>query len=87
MLACVLAPCPTGPGLVERRLRVRSEQVAFVRYLLEAHDGLGALYGDGSSHITLFAPESQAAALDEVIADLMAEGLVSPADPSLDELA
>lgn len=73
----MLAPCPTGPGLVTRRVLVRSEQVAFVRYLLEAQDGLGALHGDGSAHITLFAPESQAAALDELIADLQAEGLLA----------
>ena len=77
----VLAACPTGPGLVTRRVRARSEQVALIRYLLEAHDGLGALHGDGTAHITLFAPESQAAALDEVIADLMAEGLLGPAEP------
>ena len=77
----MLAASPVGPGLVSRRVLVRSEQVAFVRYLLEAHDGLGALYGDGTAHITLFAPESQAEALDELIADLTAEGLIAPAYP------
>ncbi len=52
------------------------DQVAWLRYVLEAHDGLGLLHGDGTGAVFLFAPESQAAALDALIADLMAEGTV-----------
>jgi hypothetical protein len=69
---------PAGAGLVERPVLVARAQVALVRYLLEAHDGLAFMHGDGSGTILLLAPESQAAALDGLIADLAAEGLVVP---------
>jgi len=55
---------------------VPREQVAFLRYLLEAHEGLAFMHGDGSGVIALLAPESQAAGLDALIVDLEAEGLV-----------
>lgn len=69
------APSPFGTGIVTRRVRVRKDRVALLRYLLEAEDGLGSLYGDGTD-ITLFAPESQAEALDRAIHDYAAEGLI-----------
>ncbi len=56
---------------------MRKDRVALLRYLLEAEDGLASLYGDGVD-ITLFAPESQASALDRAIRDYVAEGLVEP---------
>lgn len=67
---------PVGEGLVERPVLVAKEQVAYLRYLLEAHDGLAFLHGDGSGVVHLIAPESQAPTLDLLIADLEAEGLV-----------
>ena len=68
---------PSGAGLIERPLLVAREQVALLRYVLEAHEGLGLMHGDGSGVIMLLAPESQAAALDALIDDLEAEGLVA----------
>ena len=68
---------PTGSGLVERAVWVVRAQVAFLRYVLEGHDGLALMHGDGSGVILLLAPESQAAALDALIDDLEAEGLVT----------
>ncbi|MEY4513131.1 MAG: hypothetical protein RLZZ450_5253 [Pseudomonadota bacterium] len=67
---------PVGEGLVERPVLVAKEQVAYLRYLLEAHEGLAFLHGDGSGVVLLLAPESQARQLDSLIADLEAEGLV-----------
>ncbi len=67
---------PSGSGLVERAVLVARERVAFLRYVVEAHDGLAFMHGDGSGVILLLAPSSQAAALDRLIADLSAEGLI-----------
>jgi hypothetical protein len=67
---------PAGVGLVTRPVRVARDQVAWLRYVLEAHDGLGLMHGDGTGAVFLFAPESQVAALDRLIADLTAEGTV-----------
>jgi hypothetical protein len=72
----LVAPRPSGFGLVERHLIVPRDQVAFVRYVLEAHEGLGLMHGDGTGVIVLMAPDSQVHALDALIADLQAEGIV-----------
>ena len=72
----MVAPRPAGEGLVERRVCIARENVAFLRYVLEGHDGVALMHGDGTGAVSLFAPESQAAALDVLIADLEAEGLV-----------
>lgn len=73
----MVAPSPAGEGLVERRVLVARAEVAFLRYVLEGHDGVALMHGDGSGAISLFAPESQARALDALIADLAAEGLLT----------
>jgi hypothetical protein len=62
--------------LVERRVLVARADVAFLRYVLEGHDGMALMHGDGSGAISLFAPESQSRALDALISDLEAEGLL-----------
>jgi hypothetical protein len=72
------APLPWGPGLSRRRVAVARQDVAFLRYLLEAHEGLAFMHGDGSGEINLLAPDSQLAALDQLIADLSAEGALRP---------
>jgi Domain of unknown function (DUF4911) len=74
----VVAPAPTGRGLSVRLVRVRKDKVALLRYLLEAHEGLGAMYSNGSEAVSLITPESQLGALDTLIADLTAEGIVEP---------
>lgn len=72
------ARLPSGPGLGRRRVEVARKDVAFLRYLLEAHEGLAFMHGDGTGEISLLAPESQLAALDQLIADLCAEGALRP---------
>jgi hypothetical protein len=71
---------PLGPGLSSRRVRVSREEVAWVRYVLEAHDGLANLYGDGTDVITLVTPTCNEAELDAVIAEL---GLVPVEEGSI----
>lgn len=68
---------PAGPGLVERSVLLARADVAFLRYVLEAHDGLVFMHGDGSGAVRLFATESQERELDALVADLEAEGLVT----------
>lgn len=65
-----------------RLVAVQKSSVALVRYLLEAHEGLGFMHGDGTEHIALIAPDSQIHALDELIDDLAATGLVTRTDTS-----
>lgn len=79
----MVAARPTGTGLLTRRVRVRTDQVAFVRYVLEAEDGVGLLHGDGTGELTMIAPHGQGAALDRLITDLAAEGLLELAEPAL----
>jgi hypothetical protein len=79
----VVAPPPIGKGLVERRLLVSREKVAFLRYVLEAHEGIGLMHGDGSGVIRLLAPESQLSELDALIADLQEDGTVDALLPSV----
>lgn len=61
---------------MERRVRVPKAQVAFLRYVLEAEDGLAFLHGDGSGAVWVFAPEGRAAELDALLRDLVADGCV-----------
>lgn len=72
-----------GPGLVERRLRVADSDVVWLRALLEAYDGLGYLFGDGSGIVSLTTTTSQAAALDAFVAQLGEEAAVEPVDAAL----
>ena len=64
--------------MVARRVKVARERVAWVRYVLEAQDGLGLMHGDGSGTIVLLAPTTQARSLDELIGDLARSGDLEP---------
>jgi hypothetical protein len=72
----VVAPLPAGQGLCARRVRVERAQVAWLRYLLEAHEGLAFMHSDGSGLVSLLTTESQRAGLDVLITDLEHEGVV-----------
>ncbi len=69
---------PRGEGLVERYARIRPENVAWLRYVLEAHEGLAFMHVDEDSHgsgrVLLLAPACLGAQLDELIDDLLREG-------------
>lgn len=70
------AALPMGPGLWLCRVRVAPAQVAWLRYTLEAHDGLAFMHSDGSGYVSLLTTESQAAALSALIVDLARDGVV-----------
>lgn len=65
-----------GAGLVQRPVLAAKEQVGFLRYLLEAEDGLAFMHGDGSGVVHVLTTESLAAALDRLLEDLEAEGVL-----------
>jgi hypothetical protein len=69
---------PTGAGLIERQVLIAAENVAYLRYVLEAHEGVGFMHGDGSGVVLVIAPPSQAAELDQIVRDLEDEGLLVP---------
>ena len=62
---------PLGPGLVARRVLIARGEVAWLRYLLEAEDGLGFVYGDGRGEVLVIGTEAQAEALDGWLADVL----------------
>ena len=67
------APLFVGPGLVTRTMRVPRADVAWVRYVIEAHDGLANVHVATGGVVTLVTTEGQAEMLDEVIGDLRDE--------------
>jgi hypothetical protein len=62
-----------GEGLVTRRIVVRARDVAFLKGIVEAHEGLAQVFAMNGGDLTLAAPASRAAELDELVADLVAE--------------
>ena len=68
-------------GMVVRALRVRAVDVVFVKGLLEASDGLAAVFAERGGELTIVAPEGRDAELEELLADLVIElgAVVDPA--------
>jgi hypothetical protein len=62
-----------GEGLVVRRVNVRASEVVLVRGILEASEGLGVMFAERGGELVLAAPTCQAALLDELVQDLVAE--------------
>src|SRR5688500_13581439 len=72
-LRTVPVPPILGEGLVERRLRLRDEDVVWLRGILEGYDGLASLFGEGDGEIVLAIPAGREAELDALLADLADE--------------
>jgi hypothetical protein len=84
VVRCECAPVAfVGPGLVTRRVRVASRDVVFVKGLIEASEGLGALFAERGGDLLLATTDSRSGDLDELLADLEAEigALVTVGDP------
>jgi hypothetical protein len=69
-----------GAGLVARMVSVPKEHVVFLKAILEASEGLGAVFAEprgrrtgGGGDLIVAAPVSRAAELDELLADLEVE--------------
>lgn len=62
-----------GEGLCARRIRIRDEDVYWLRGVLEGYDGIASLFGEGTGEVTLAAPADRAAELDALLVDLARE--------------
>jgi hypothetical protein len=67
-----VAPLVDG-DLICRKVVVRDYDVVFVKGIFEASEGLGALFAERGGELTVSAPLSRAAELDELLADLTLE--------------
>jgi hypothetical protein len=62
-----------GAGMLVRRVIVRPPDVVFVKGIVEASDGLAALFAEQGGELLLVAPHEREAELCELLADLEAE--------------
>jgi hypothetical protein len=60
-------------ALVVRRLRVKNEDVVFVKGVFEASEGLCAMFAERGGDLIILAPVSRALELDAVLNDLAHE--------------
>jgi hypothetical protein len=60
-------------GLIIRRLKVKNQDVVFVKGIFEASEGLCAMYAERGGDLTIVAPVSREAELDLVLHDLALE--------------
>jgi hypothetical protein len=61
-----------GPGMITRRLIVRSEDVVFVKGVVEASDGIAQVFAESGGDLTIAAPEGRERDLDELVSELCA---------------
>ena len=67
-----MSPC-VGEGMVVRRIVVRSRDVVFLKGVIEASEGLGAVFAERGGDLTVAAPSSRAAELDALLDSLAVE--------------
>lgn len=60
-------------GMLAREVSVRPPDVVFVKGLIEASDGLAAVFAERGGELTIVAPEGRGAELAELLCDLEAE--------------
>jgi len=66
--------------MVSRKLVLRAKDVAFLKGVVEAHEGLACVFAEHGGDLTIAAPADRAAELDELVQDLAAElgGILPP---------
>lgn len=62
-----------GEGMVVRRVVMRSKDVVFFKGVVEASEGLAAVFAEHGGDLVVSAPEARAAELDEVLDALCTE--------------
>jgi len=69
--------------MVTRRIVVRAKDVAFLKGIVEAHDGLAAVFAESGGDLTIAAPRDRTEELDELVSDLAAElgGILEREEP------
>jgi hypothetical protein len=65
-------PC-LGEGMVVRRLILRAPDVVFFKGVIEASDGLAAVFAERGGDLSVTAPLGRERELDRVLDDLCAE--------------
>lgn len=66
-------PPLVGEGMVTRRLVLRAKDVAFLKGVVEAHDGLAAVFAEHGGDLVIAAPADRERELEELVADLARE--------------
>ena len=59
--------------MVTRKLVIRAKDVAFLKGVVEAHDGLAQVFAESGGDLTIAAPADRRAELDELVTDLARE--------------
>ncbi len=78
-------PPLVGEGMITRRLVVRAKDVAFLKGVVEAHEGLAQVFAEGGGDLTIAASAGREAELDELVQDLANElGGILPTTESKD---
>lgn len=67
-----VAPC-IGPGMITRRIVVRTKDVVFLKGIVEANEGLAQVFAERGGELTLASPEGRAEELDALVDDLCRE--------------
>jgi hypothetical protein len=69
--------------MITRRLVVRAKDVAFLKGVVEAHEGLAQVFAEGGGDLTIAAPAGRELELDELVRDLAAElgGILPTSEP------
>ena len=74
-----VAPC-IGEGMVVRRVVLRAPDVVFFKGVIEASEGLAAVFAESGGDLTVAAPSDREAELDALLDSLCAElGALRPA--------
>jgi hypothetical protein len=67
-----VAPC-VGEGMVVRRLVLRAPDVVFFKGVVEASEGLAAVFAESGGDLTVAAPIERARELDALLEELCTE--------------
>jgi hypothetical protein len=67
-----VGPC-IGEGMVTRRVLLRARDVVFFKGVIEASEGLAAVFAESGGDLTVASPEARAQELDALLDSLCAE--------------
>jgi hypothetical protein len=67
-----VSPC-VGPGMVVRQVVLPSREVVFFKGVIEASEGLAAVFAEGGGDLSVAAPSDRAQELDALLEVLCAE--------------
>jgi hypothetical protein len=62
-----------GEGMVSREVRIRAPDVVFLKGIVEASEGLAAVFAERGGDLTIASPADREAELDELVDDLCRE--------------